>query len=86
MSKYQEALSLIASKIVKSGIYQEQNVSTSLDTLQELVDKATPLKWKRTVTIDTVHYDCPCCNEGYACHLKNDFASPYCADCGHRLE
>lgn len=60
----------------------------SVDTLQELIDKSTPKKFKKVVAFsymgkDYYNYQCPCCNEIYDFE-KIDYK--YCPYCGQQID
>jgi len=87
MNKYQEALN----KIINMGdkdLYNEHHLEWA-DTLQELVDKATPKKPKR----DRLYYNC-CdgeCDKTFiyycsVCNVGSVEDMKYCPDCGQALD
>lgn len=96
MNKYQEALDRLASinldiiedgetKLNQSiyGIHDRANLEMSgdLQTLQELVDKETPMK----VCGDGDDHICPKCNEYFCiCEVQNKIN--YCPNCGQKLD
>ena len=93
MNKYREALLDIRYIYTQSQKYkklQKYNAMRQLDTLQELVDKATPKKPKIRVFNDAEVWECaerlvekevcPLCNHKL---LDKD---PYCRFCGQAID
>ena len=87
MNKYQEALSNIRYYYAQSQKYkklQKYNAKRQLETLQELVDKATPKKpvnWKAERRLNgAVEFNCSVCNRLYTERVN------FCASCGQALD
>ena len=87
MNKYQEALSNIRYYYAQSQKYkklQKYNATRQLETLQELVDKATPKKpknWKAERRLNgAVEFNCPVCNRIYNERVN------FCSSCGQALD
>ena len=76
MNKYQEALDLLAIQTDKEIIYQDE-INHYVNTLQELIDKATPTKpyYKEA--------DEPLCPY---CHNPLDGAEEHCEVCDQRID
>ena len=87
MNKYQEALGYITDNFidnieVKDG--QPMNKETEcIMTLQELVDKVTPIKVIKAAPYGTTRASkCPICNKRYSrAHKKG-----YCPNCGQKFD
>ena len=87
MNKYEEALDRIKSeRLWDEGLGDYYNVfdrdNKDLKLLQELVDKATPMKVD--MTTDTL--TCPYCETGRVYDWENDKAFRFCADCGQAID
>ena len=87
MNKYQEALSNIRYYYAQSQKYkklQKYNAKRQLETLQELVDKAAPMKpknWKAERRPNgRVEFNCPVCNR-----LYNERVN-FCSSCGQAID
>ena len=87
MNKYQEALLDIRYIYAQSQKYkklQKYNAKRQLETLQELVDKATPKKpvnWKAERHINgKVEFNCPICNRLYTARVN------FCSSCGQMID
>lgn len=87
MNKYQEALLDIRYIYAQSQKYkklQKYNAKRQLETLQELVDKATPKKprnWKAERYINgKVEFNCPVCNRLYTERVN------FCSSCGQAID
>lgn len=81
MNKYQEALDYLR-RIGGDGYYKKQR-EKSFDVLQELVDKATPMKGRA----DSV--GCYCGNCAYRSGDNNGWTqatTKYCRSCGHKID
>lgn len=85
MNKYQEALDEIGDdlKFLGEGGVLE---STDWDNLQELVDRATPMKvkvekWDNSITLEDTRERCPTCNT-----ILFTTEAPYCPYCGQALD
>lgn len=89
MNKHQEALDFLCdnSKLTQFNIGQSQWAS---ETLQELVDKATPIKPIQVIktfrNIDLSMFDCPKCNLGVMPSAYPPGLNDYCSHCGQRLD
>ena len=82
MNKYQEALSNIRYYYAQSQKYkklQKYNAIRQLETLQELVERATPKKPIQKAAGRTV---CPNCERSIA----REVSPRYCIVCGQRLD
>lgn len=82
MNKYQEALLNIRYYYAQSQKYkklQKYNAIRQLETLQELVDKATPKKPIQKAAGRTV---CPNCERS----ITREVSPRYCSICGQRLD
>lgn len=87
-NKYQKALKRIRNDYLN-------NHNPDCDILEELVDKATPLKPQEAYVVDGTYYICPCCG-----HIIEDFSNmqdkdlkkyvieidKYCKTCGQKLD
>ena len=94
MNKYQEAISFIEKQLT-TGMYGNEQyfkkVHASVDSLKELVDKATPKKPllrkdgydDGSEICDT--WDCPNCGETYVIEDDTDKCN-YCPNCGQRID
>ena len=87
MNKYQEALLNIRYYYAQSQKYkklQKYNAIRQLETLQELVDKATPKKlkgWRVGRLLNRgIEFNCPVCNR-----LYNERVN-FCASCGQAID
>ncbi len=84
MNKYQEALLNIRYYYAQSQKYkklQKYNAIRQLETLQELVDKATPKKPKNwTVRYRGIEFNCPVCNRLYTERVN------FCSSCGQAID
>lgn len=87
MNKYQEALLDIQYIYAQSQKYkklQKYNAKRQLETLQELVDKATPKKpvnWKAERRLNgAVEFNCPVCNRLYTERVN------FCSSCGQAID
>lgn len=86
MNKYQEALDRIKSQRVKVNSWEYRafaDKNSDLDTLQELVDKATPKKPTNQYPIDLGlgnYGDCRICNYGV------NYQQNYCDNCGQKID
>ena len=78
MNKYQEALNKIKN-IGEKDLYNERNILWA-NTLQELVDKETPMKVIIQERVLDTDYYCPKCN-GELLYGEQK----YCDMCGQRL-
>ena len=93
MNKYQEALNYLVSDGTHKTLHSwgdEIEVETehgeeSLNLLQELVDKATPMK---PTKLENGKYSCDSCAMAFTVkYLKNRFLShTYCDVCGQKLD
>lgn len=82
MNKYQEALDLLSNTIKDNLISFDDTEKKAVETLQELVDKATPTKpscWGDGYDI----YDCPKCGESYEIDYEK---YDHCPECGQKLD
>ena len=87
MNKYQEALSNIRYYYAQSQKYkklQKYNAIRQLETLQELVDKATPKKlkgWRVGRLLNRgIEFNCPVCNRLYTERVN------FCSSCGQAID
>lgn len=83
MSKYTEALLDIRYVYAQSQKYkklQKYNAKRQLETLQELVDKATP---KKPTSEKEIFYLCPICKEFVGDEYDSD---NYCHNCGQAID
>ena len=84
MDKYQEGLERVKTLIdISSDKLSDKGkalMMESVNTLQQLVDKATP---KKKIQTSKLTYICPCCLEN---DIKNFVYGNYCDECGQRLE
>lgn len=78
MNKYQEALEQLSTQTDREIIYQDE-INGWVDTLQELINKATP---KPTVMTNN-GFVCPTCGDDIKVKL---LYAHYCNECGQRLE
>lgn len=92
MNKYQEALDSLKCRVTTNSIICEMNQHRkdeiclacneikAIETLDELVERATPKKPKGYKPLGTAtYYKCPICNS------KIGTASDYCRRCGQRI-
>lgn len=83
MNKYQEAINEI---IETSGEFLTEQEKKSIEILQELVDRATPIKILKSVDengepcLPRNHGVCPICG------FIVEHSDKYCHECGQRLE
>ena len=86
MNKYQEALEKIevnvTSIITTFAKHLIGKKIEEIETMRELVDKATPMKVD--MTTDTL--TCPYCETGRVYDWENDKAFRFCADCGQAID
>lgn len=87
MNKYQEALLNIRYYYAQSQKYkklQKYNAIRQLETLQELVGRATPKKpknWKAERRLNgSAEFNCPVCNRLYTERVN------FCASCGQAID
>ena len=77
MNKYQEAL---------DNVWAEWGTSDrDIDILQELVDRATPIKPVEYQELSCVNYLCPICENKYHDSVNNRKYIKYCPICGQAL-
>lgn len=90
MNKYQEALDLLSNTIKDNLISFDNTEKKAVETLQELVDKATPTKpsyWgdgyddEGNIIYDM--YDCPKCGEAYEIDYEK---YDHCPKCGQKID
>ena len=84
MNKYQEALDYL--RWIGSDGYYKKKREKSFDVLQELVDKATPMK---PIQLEERKYSCPSCAMAFKLKtlVKDMFVNnQYCDVCGQRLD
>ena len=92
MNKYQEALDY-----AKKHLDSKQDLE-KVGVLQELVDKATPLKPQKEYVqyvVDGTYYSCPCCGyliDKFCIMQDNNYkkivitTSSYCSNCGQAID
>lgn len=92
MNKYQEALDY-----AKKHLDSKQDLE-KVGVLQELVDKATPLKPQKEYVqyvVDGTYYSCPCCGyliDKFCIMQDNNYkkivikTSSYCSKCGQTID
>ena len=85
MNKYQEAYNDIKENTIQATVNNKINYMTSgvigvesLETIQELVDRATPKP-----LIEKWAWHCQTCGKGFVNHGGNK--DNYCSNCGQRL-
>lgn len=99
MNKYQEALNRIktapsfmgGTDLYKTHLNSSERFLQDIATLQELVDKATPKKIKKPMSVEDMgYYSCPVCD---GCHYNplDDMSwrlskANYCPECGQKLD
>ena len=89
MNKYKNALSVLSNltesmckKSIKN-VWEGNIYQIELDTLQELVNKETPMK------VTDIHVDefyCPKCHSEISHDKYNSEHPKYCEECGQRLD
>lgn len=92
MNKYQEAFESISDNKYQYGTDEQWEL------LQELVDKATPLKPQKEYVqyvVDGTYYSCPCCGyliDKFCIMQDNNYkkivikTSSYCSKCGQTID
>ena len=81
MNKYQKAYKKILKGYSQSK--DTHNLSDDLDTLQELVERATP---KKVIDWDRVKGDFPTCPNCQQVIVNDCYNPKYCEDCGQALD
>lgn len=90
MNKYQQALNFLYNTIKDNLISFDDTEKKAVETLQELVDKATPTKpsywgegydYEGNIIYDM--YDCPKCGESYEIDYEK---YDHCPKCGQRID
>ena len=86
-NKYQEALEELYGELsfkAECGFGTSECITKPLkETLQELVEKATPKKPKKHITpYNYIEFECPNCNTV----THTNFIRPYCGECGQALD
>ena len=86
MNKYQEALETLCNMLKEGELIFSQVVEReeAIERLQELVEKATPMKVE-VIDLDFGYFDCPKCGDTF-CFNGEGFECNYCPDCGQALD
>ena len=98
MNKYQEALNRIKKFNYRLGAFNEypfkKRYKKTIDTIQELVDKETPMKLVYDKSQNSKHSIvqgcniCPRCKSHYGLEVQTPFGSKlanYCGICGQKI-
>lgn len=85
MNKYQEAWNNVKSLAETSDYYKPYNDDKDIKLIQELVEKATPIKFVKSYSkYGTESWLCPSCRR----KLKKEWQhnNNYCPKCGQKIE